>query len=106
MTRTPEDRAAAQARIAARIEALRSKFVIRSMSTTDARPGHPVEPYHIYLLPPHERLGAYWSNQFRAMTFDSAADAQAEADRVNLKGYDIAPCDGSAPNYWDRRRSA
>ena len=39
------------------------RYVIRSMSTTDARPGQQVVPYHIYLLPPLERSGAYWSSK-------------------------------------------
>lgn len=34
-------------------------YVIRSMSTTDATPGNNPTPYHIYLLKPEKRLGAY-----------------------------------------------
>ncbi len=99
MTISHEERLA---RIAARRAALAGKFVIRSMSTTDYTPTTPVRPYHIYLKPAHERSFAYWA-QFGAQIFDSAEEAQAEADRIKLSGYDIAPADGSGPTFWEIR---
>jgi hypothetical protein len=58
------------------------RYVIRSMSTTDARPGQHVVPYHIYLAPPSERAGAYWRNTvYGAQKFDTLEEAQEELAR-------------------------
>lgn len=65
-----------------------TKFVIRSMSTTDyvcaghGRPEQKPEPYHIYLVKPENRAGAWWRNWIGdAMKFDTMEAAQAEIDR-------------------------
>lgn len=91
-----------------------SKFVIRSMSTTDYRmayrsgttfvPEQKPEPYHVYLMPAEKRRGAWW-NRFLgdAMTFETVEDAQAEIDRHGLTSCDVAPYDHSnLPAYWER----
>lgn len=91
-----------------------TKFVIRSMSTTDYRmayrsgatfvPEQKPVPYHVYLMPLEKRRGAYW-NRFLgdAMTFETVEAAQAEIDRCDLTSCDIAPYDHSnLPAYWER----
>jgi len=83
-------------------------YVVRSMTTTDfdIRSGRPVTPYHIYLLPPELRHGAYWSGTYRAMTFDSPQDAEAEANRClsNPNNANIVPLDDhDIPTYWELR---
>lgn len=87
-----------------------TKFMIRSMTTTDSIRGSAVTPFHIYLLPSAERRGAYWSSAYRAQQFDSIAAAQTEIDR-SLPScasyeplYDIVPADDRAvPTFWDAR---
>lgn len=86
-----------------------TEFVIRSMSTTDYRPADrwgpeqkPV-PYHIYLKPIDKRASAFWTNHtIDAMKFANVADAQAEADRINLTNYEISAI-GNPTNFWDNR---
>lgn len=94
-------------------------FVIRSMSTTDFSPARrcgtmfiPAQkstPYHIFLREPAKHAGAYWAGFFEAQRFDTEEAAQAEAARISLLGYDIAPVNFTEtgfPNYWDRRSAA
>jgi hypothetical protein len=84
----------------------RPMYVIRSMSATDWRPGCASVPYHIYLLPPGKRHGAYWTRIVTdAMRFDTEAEAEAEwlrfwpADRLGTQ--DIAPVNCPTP-IWER----
>lgn len=90
-----------------------AEFVIRSMSTTDYRPAmrcgttlipeQKPQPYHIYLKPVGQRSGAYWANHIgQAMRFANVAEAQAEADRISLPGYEISAVDDPT-TYWDNR---
>ena len=91
-----------------------SKFVIRSMSTTDYVPAYrsgadrvpeqkPV-PYHVYLMPAEKRRSAFW-NRFLgdAMTFETVEAAQAEIARHGLTSCDVVPYDHSnLPAYWEK----
>ena len=52
-------------------------YVIRSMSTTDWNGRDPVVPYHVYLLQPQARRGAYWSTCGEIMLFDTLEEAEA-----------------------------
>lgn len=90
-----------------------SKFVIRSMSTTDYRPAwrsgttfvpeQLPQPYHIYLLEREKRTGAYWSGLHGAMKFETEEAAQAEIDRYSLTNCDIVPVDHSKLlNFWEK----
>ncbi len=91
-----------------------SKFVVRSMSTTNYYPAFRSggklipeqlpQPYHVYLLEVAKRIGAYWSSSpFSAMTFETEEAAQAEIDRCELTTCDIVPVDHShLPNFWDK----
>lgn len=76
-------------------------YVIRSMSTTDARPGVKPEPYHVFLLPRHERAGAWWGSAHRAWVFATLEEAEAEWNRCGfgqkLGTHDIAPTVGAMP---------
>ena len=91
-----------------------TRYVIRSMSTSDFdwRSKEPARPYHIYLLPPEQRRGAYWSHLGAAMTFESPEAAYREGIACLGKGYfDIAPVGNpNWPDFWDiqamRRRAA
>ena len=88
-------------------------YVIRSMSTTDFYPGGPpVTPYHVYLLPPGERKGAYWSRLLGlAQQFATVEEAEAECERAlpardewERKRYrhDIVPVDHDGlPTFWE-----
>lgn len=87
-------------------------YVIRSMSTTDARPGVQPVPYHVYLMPEAKRIGAYWS-QTEAQRWDTAEEAQAHLDtliatgRLSNTGQEVVPLDAHAqgiPPYWERHR--
>ena len=79
-------------------------FVIRSMSTTDWNGRDPVVPYHVYLMKPEHRAGAYWTSYGRQiMHFDTLEAAEAEWKRIGLEKYgrrDIAPIDCKVP-VWD-----
>lgn len=91
-----------------------TKFVVRSMSTTNYQPAmrcgdklipaQQPKPYHVYLLEVAKRIGAYWSSSpFSAMTFETEEAAQAEIDRCGLTSCDIVPVDHSKlPNFWDK----
>lgn len=90
-----------------------SKYVVRSMSTTDfVVGGGPVVPYHVYLVPSHKRVRAYWSRFVgEAVAFDTPQEAEAEIIRAGLKEWDlktpskshqVAPInDTTIPTYWD-----
>ena len=83
-------------------------YVIRSMSTTDMRPGQPIEQYHIYLLKPEKRAGAYWRrDKIDAMRFDTV-EAALEHGSVALRSdqrFDVVPFDDAGlPTYWDVRK--
>jgi hypothetical protein len=79
-------------------------YVIRSMSTSDWNGRDPVVPYHIYLMKPEKRRGAYWSTyMLDAMKFDSIEAAEAEWHRSRIDGRgrtDIAPINHPVP-VWD-----
>ena len=81
-------------------------YVIRSMSTTDMRPGVPVVPYHVYLMPREKRLGAWWSTEFHAQRFETLEEAEAEWRRSFpnkvLGTQDIAPVDCAVP-VWEAK---
>jgi hypothetical protein len=78
-----------------------SKFVIRSMSTTNLPE---CRPYHIYLKPVAKRAGAYWASIYDAERFDSF-EAAVEAARSKIDGFDIVPEDHKdLPTYWEARR--
>lgn len=90
-----------------------TEFVIRSMSTTDYRAAmrcgttliseQKPKPYHIYLKPVGLRAGAFWANHIvHAMRFANVAEAQAEAERVGLNGYEISATDDPT-TYWGNR---
>lgn len=91
-----------------------TKFVVRSMTTTDYRPqyGQLPSPYHVYLLKPERRIGAYWcASQHDVQLFDTVEAAQAEIDRCLKRHfsyeplYDIVPQDDRAvPTFWDARK--
>jgi hypothetical protein len=85
-------------------------FVVRSMTTTDydwRRPATKVVPYHIYLMPPEKRRGAYWSSLSEAQVFPTREAAQAEIDRALTKreygyGPDVVPFHHKdLPTFWD-----
>ena len=81
-------------------------YVVRSMSTTDYRPGGDrVVPYHIYLMKPEARTGAYWNQGiYHAQRFASPQQAEAEAVRLKLANWDVAPFDhGAMPDFWELR---
>lgn len=100
---TPEVVAARKARFDAIRAERAGQWVIRSMSTTDAAFGQKPEPYHIYLLPRHERIGAYWANKFRAALFASEQDAKDEAAASKLTGFQVVPFNDEAlAPYWAR----
>lgn len=93
-----------------------SKFVIRSMSTTDyviGRPGYPAQqpvPYHIYLKRRELRSGAYWTTFMPDVaTFDSIEDAIAHG-KASLRDerFDVVPFAPNdsvrVPTYWDARK--
>ena len=90
------------------IAPVKDQFVIRSMSTTDAVPGKPIEPYHIYLLKPEKRAGAYWRRDtVDAIRFDST-EAALEHGRLSLRddNFDVVPLgDDTVPTFWDARRA-
>lgn len=79
-------------------------FVIRSMSTTDWNGRDPVVPYHVYLMKPEHRAGAYWTTYGQQiMRFDTMEEAEAEWKRIGLEKYgrrDIAPLNHPVP-VWD-----
>jgi hypothetical protein len=79
-------------------------YVIRSMSTTDARPGVQPVPYHCYLMPRAKRLGAWWGTEFHAEIFETIEEAEAEWHRSfpnGVKGtQDIAPLRYEVP-VWE-----
>ena len=86
-------------------------FVIRSMSTTDWRPGETVVPYHIFLLPAHKRAGAWWTRAAsQAQTWATAEEAQAELD-VLFAGKskpEVAAIDADQkglPTFWDNQKT-
>lgn len=91
-----------------------NKYVVRSMTTTDfdVVRGIQAEPYHIYLMPPHKRVGAYWASIFHAQLFDTPQEAEAEIAR-SLHGLyphqpdtdsQVVPVDDSKmPAYWELR---
>lgn len=91
-------------------------FVIRSMSTTDFTPARRIgntvipaqqaQPYHIFLKEAGKRHGAYWARSGDIARFETVEEAEAEAQRAKVTGYDIVPVDFVAqglPNYWDAR---
>lgn len=90
------------------IAPVKDQFVIRSMSTTDAVPGQPIEQYHIYLLKPEKRAGAYWrQDMIDAMRFDSVDEA-LEHGKAALRDdrFDVVPSTGAGvPTYWDARKA-
>lgn len=79
-------------------------FVIRSMSTTDWNGRDPVVPYHVYLMKPEHRRGAYWTRcGMEIMQFSTLEEAEAEWKRIGLEKYgrrDIAPLNHPVP-VWD-----
>jgi hypothetical protein len=90
-----------------------TKYVVRSMTTTDfdiVRGIAPV-PYHVYLMPCKQRAGAYWSSIYRAQTFATIAEAEAEIDRAFTnrdkwwRRPEIAPVnDRDVPTYWNNQK--
>jgi hypothetical protein len=76
------------------------KYVIRSMSTTDA-PN--CVPYHCFLAWPEHRNWAWWTaSEASAMRFGSIEEAEEEWDRLNLSSRegsrsDIAPLHHPTP---------
>jgi len=96
-----------------------TKFVIRSMSTTDYDPrsGSKPEPYHLYLARSECRGGAYWRSRFSSeiMTFESIEDALCHGEnhlnklddwsiRHGNDRFDVVPfVDKDVPTYWDAR---
>jgi len=86
-----------------------TKYVIRSMSTTDCYPGGPaVTPYHLYLRKPELRRTAYWSTwQSEAMVFDTPQEAEAEIKRSlpnHQESAQVALIDGNMPSLWELRK--
>jgi len=82
-------------------------FVIRSMSTTDWNnySRDPVVPYHVYLMKPEHRAGAYWTSFGRQiMVFATVEEAEAEWLRLFPEGRkgrtDIAPLGHPVP-VWE-----
>lgn len=80
-------------------------FVIRSMTTTDWNGRDPVTPYHVFLMKPHARRGAYWTSIGpEIMMFDTLEEAEAEWLRLFPDGRqgrtDIAPLNHPVP-VWD-----
>lgn len=89
-----------------------TKFVIRTMTTTDWRPGQHITPYHLYLRPAHERTSAYWVSYGKRAEFDSIEEAEAEIeawlrnDKTGTRRPDIVPVnDRDVPTYWDARKT-
>lgn len=83
-----------------------TRYVIRSMSTTDASYGQKPEPYHIYLLKPERRGSAYWSTScVDRATFDSIEAAVKHGrEALDRDTFDVVPQNDSAvPTYWDAR---
>jgi hypothetical protein len=84
-----------------------TKYVVRSMSTTDMPE---CKPYHVYLMPSHKRTGAYWtSGLWDAQRFDTPQEAEAEIAR-SLKDWNGKPDHRSqivpedhrhVPTYWE-----
>lgn len=85
-----------------------TKFVIRSMTTTDYDPlnARTPKPFHIYLMPEHKRTRAYWSGPYDALQFDTAEAAYAEIAKLGLARRcppEVVPAqDGDVPAFWDR----
>lgn len=94
------------------------RYVIRSMSTSDWNGRDPVVPYHIYLLKPERRAGAWWTRSFLrsdVMTFDTLEEAQEELARCQAitdernKEFNFKPTFGQIvpedarglPSYWE-----
>ncbi len=79
-------------------------FVIRSMSTSDWNGRDPVTPYHVYLLHPQARRGAYWATCGSIMVFATIEEAEAEWLRLFPEGRkgctDIAPLRHPVP-VWE-----
>lgn len=79
-------------------------YVIRSMTTTDWNGRDPVTPYHIYLMKPEHRRGAYWTPYGQQiMRFETLEEAEAEWRRIKLDKLgrrDIAPIDCKVP-VWE-----
>jgi hypothetical protein len=80
-------------------------YVIRSMSTSDWNGRDPVVPYHIYLMRPEHRRGAYWTPYgSEIMKFDTLEAAEDEFRRLWPQGKqgrtDIAPLGHPVP-VWD-----
>lgn len=91
-----------------------TEFVIRSMTTTDYRIGkygQQPKPYHIYLMKPECRSGAYWNaGGPDIMTFSTIEAARSEIDRCLPRKasyeplFDIVPKnDALIPTFWDTR---
>lgn len=93
------------------------QYLIRSMSTTDYVPagrGCPEQkpvPYHIFLLKPEKRGGAWWTKSLlraEIMTFDSEEEAVAERDRLFANDPytkpQVVPVDQrGVPSFWEAR---
>jgi len=93
-----------------------AKFVIRSMSTTDFTlpyrsggkivPGQKSTPYHIYLMRPEKRVGAWWSTSpIDRQVFETEAEAQEVFDKLfgNHVWYSqpqVCPIDAT-DTFWD-----
>lgn len=79
-------------------------YVIRSMTTSDYNGRDPVTPYHIYLMKPEHRRGAFWTPYGQQiMRFDTLEAAEAEWRRIGLDKLgrrDIAPIDCKVP-VWE-----
>ena len=81
-------------------------YVIRTMSTTDMRPGQPPVPYHVYLLKPEKRGSAYWRRDtIDAIRFASVGEALEHGNLcLSDKRFDVVPlADQGVPTYWDAR---
>jgi hypothetical protein len=88
-------------------------YVVRSMSTTDYAPqyGRYPVPYHVYLMPSHKRVRAYWSGKHDAAVFATPQEAEAEIVRAGLKDWTLTKPDNKSqvvpfddnhiPTYWD-----
>lgn len=89
-------------------------YVVRSMTTTDFDHrfgGEPVTPFHIYLMPSHKRVRAFWSHKGDAAVFATPQEAEAEIVRAGLKDWSLTKPDNksqvvpqnddSIPTYWD-----
>ena len=96
-----------------------TKFVIRSMTTTDfdwRAHTKKVTPYHLYLMKPECRRGAYWSTRNSdTMLFDSIEAALDHGKaalnknddwsiRMSNDNWDVVPLDDrELPTFWDVR---